>query len=237
MLEFVSRYWVSYLVGLLVAVGISAASMALSVAIGTVGAQARGSRHGVVRALVAGYVAVFRAVPPLLTLYFVYFGLPTWAAQADIPVLSEFLEPLNNRILAAVLAFALTSGAFTTEIIRSGIKSVGEDQIDAARSIGMSPAQIFRRIIAPQAFRIALPPLGSEYIYVLKGTSLASVIGVVELLRTAQLAAGATFQSLTAYSMAGVYYLIFVIALQMTLGKLEVRFPGERRSLSPSATR
>jgi His/Glu/Gln/Arg/opine family amino acid ABC transporter permease subunit len=229
MLDFISRYWFAYLLGLLVAIGISAAAMALSIVIGTFGARARDSRSRTIRALVGAYVAAFRAVPPLLTLYLVYFGLPTWAAQADVPLLSEFLEPLNNRILAAVLAFALTSGAFTTEIIRSGIKSVDNDQIEAARSIGMSSALLFRRVVAPQAFRIAFPPLGSEFIYVLKGTSLASVIGVVELMRTAQLAAGATFQSLTAYAMAGAYYLAFVIMLQVTLGKLEFRFPGQRR--------
>ncbi len=230
MLDFFSRYWFAYLLGLLLAVGISAAAMALSVVIGTVGARGRDSRSRIVRAPVAAYVAVFRAVPPLLTLYLVYFGLPMWAVQADVPLLSAFLEPLNNRILSAVVAFALTSGAFTTEIIRSGIKSVHNDQIEAARSIGMSSGLIFRRVIAPQAFRIAFPPLGSEFIYVLKGTSLASVIGVVELMRTAQLAAGATFQSLTAYGMAGAYYLAFVIMLQVTLGRLEERFPGERRS-------
>jgi ABC-type amino acid transport system permease subunit len=120
------------------------------------------------------------------------------------------------------VAFALTSGAFTTEIIRSGIKSVSGDQIEAARSIGMSSSMIFRRVIAPQAFRIAFPPLGSEFIYVLKGTSLASVIGVVELMRTAQLAAGATFQSLTAYGMAGLYYLLFVILLQLSIARGEL---------------
>jgi His/Glu/Gln/Arg/opine family amino acid ABC transporter permease subunit len=226
MLEFISRYWDSYLIGLVMACAISAAAMAASIMIGTVGAQARRSRYALVRWLASGYVAVFRAVPPLLTLYLVYFGLPTWAAQANVPVLSQFLEPLNNRIVAAIVAFALTSGAYSTEIIRSGIESVHSEQIDAAQSIGMTSSQTFRRVIAPQAFRVAFPPLGSEYIYVLKGTSLASVIGVVELMRTAQLAAGATFQSLLAYSLAGAYYLGFVLVLQLTLGRLEHRFPG-----------
>jgi His/Glu/Gln/Arg/opine family amino acid ABC transporter permease subunit len=237
MIEFIARYWSSYLLGLLVSIGISVAAMTISVTIGTLGARGRGSRFPLVRSAVAVYVAIFRAVPPLVTLFLVYFGLPIWAAKADVPILSELLEPLNNRILSAVLAFALTSGAFTTEIIRSGIKSVHEDQIEAARSMGMSSALIFRRVIAPQAFHIAFPPLGSEYIYVLKGTSLASVIGVVELMRTAQLAAGATFQSLTAYSLAGVYYLIFVVFLQVTLGKLELRFPGLTPSRSKAVSR
>lgn len=177
-----------------------------------------------------GYVAVFRALPPLLTLYFVFFGLPIWAAYAEIPLLSTFLESFNNRVAAAIVAFALTSSAFSTEIIRSGIESVPREQWDAAKSIGMPYGLALRRVIAPQAFRIAFPPLGSEYIYVLKGTSLASIIGVVELMRNAQIAAGATFQNLFAYSMAGAYYVGFVVVLQILLGHLEQRFPGSGAS-------
>lgn len=226
MIEFLARYWDSYLLGLVLAVGISLGSMCISVVIGTIGALGRRSSVPVLRAIASSYVATFRALPPLLTLYLVYFGLPTWAANADLPILSALIEPLNNRILAAVIAFALTSGAYSTEIIRSGLASVAEEHVEAAKSIGMSYAQAFRRVIAPQAFRIAFPPLGSEYIYVLKGTSLASVIGVVELLRTAQLAAGATYQNLLAYSMAGAYYIAFVVVLQLTLGYAEQKFPG-----------
>ncbi|MGE0004425.1 MAG: amino acid ABC transporter permease [Parvibaculaceae bacterium] len=238
MIDFFRLYCIAYLLGLLVAIGITVCAMAVSITIGTFAAQARDSRYLAVRTSVGAYVAAFRAVPPLLTLYFVYFGLPTWAANSDMPLLAEFLKPLDNRVISAVVAFALTSGAFTTEIIRSGIKSVGSDQVEAARSIGMSSGMIFRRVIAPQAFRIAFPPLGSEFIYVLKGTSLASVIGVVELMRTAQLAAGATFQSLTAYGLAGLYYLLFVALLQLSISRGEAFLSrGQRQSANASTGR
>lgn len=235
MIEFIGRYWHSYLVGLGVALYISVAAMAVSIVIGTLGALGRRSGSGYVRALASGYVAVFRAVPPLLALYIVYFGLPALASDLGTPFLSGLLMPLNNRIVAAVIAFCLVSGAYSTEIIRAGIASVPDEQWEAARSIGMSHALAFRRVVAPQAARIAFPPLGNEYISVLKGTSLASVIGVVELMRSAQLAAGATFQNLLAYSLAGVYYIAFVIVLQTVFNRLERRFPGTPRQIRTPA--
>lgn len=228
MLDFITRYWDSYLLGLAISIGISTGSICISLALGVLLAIGRRSKFLILRAVISGYVAVFRALPPLLTVYFVFFGLPIWATHARIPVLSSFLESLNNRVAASVVAFALTSSAFTTEIIRSAIESVPREQWDAAKSIGMPYGLALRRAIAPQAFRIAFPPLGSEYIYVLKGTSLASIIGVVELMRTAQIAAGATFQNLLAYSMAGAYYVAFVIVLQTLFGRLEERLPGAR---------
>ena len=226
MFTFFAQQWYPYLVGLGVGFMISVRSMAISIVLGTLGALGRRSGSGVVRAIAGAYVAVFRGIPPLLSLYIVYFGLPTWAADADFPIISAFFEPLGNRIFAAVVAFTLASGAYSTEIIRAGIESVHEEQFEAARSIGMSHALAFRRIIAPQAFRIAFPPLSNEYLAVLKATSLASVIGVVELMRTAQIAASLSFEYLVAYSMAGIYYIVFVITLQTVLDHLERRFPG-----------
>lgn len=228
-MDFIARYWVDYLVGLGVGVAISAVSMAMSIIIGTFTALGRRGSSAAVRLAAGAYVALFRAVPPLLMLYFVYFGLPVWAQQTEIPFVADLFEPLNNRIVAAMVAIALTSGAYSTEIIRAGIEAVSEEQVEAAKSIGMSGRMTFVRVVAPQAFRVAFPPLGNEYVYLLKGTSLVSVIGVVELMRTAQLAAGTTFQHLLAYSMAGAYYIAFVAFLQFTLGLLEKRFPGRQR--------
>lgn len=226
MLEFFAEHWYSYLIGLGLAFGISVISMAISIALGTLGALGRRSKSALTRTVAGAYAAVFRGFPPLLTLYLVYFGLPTWAANVDIPALSAFFEPLGNRVFAAVVAFTITSGAYSTEIIRAGIESVPEEQFETAQSIGMTYVLTFRRVIAPQAFRIAFPPLGNEYIAVLKATSLASVIGVVELMRTAQITASLSFEYLTAYCMAGIYYVAFVIVLQAVLHHCERKFPG-----------
>jgi len=221
MVQLISQYSGAYLAGFGIAVFISIVVIAFSILIGTFAAIGRTSRYSAVRMLTACYVAVFRGLPPLLTLYLIYFGLPSWAASADIPFLRWLLQPLDNRIAAAIAAFALTSGAYSTEIIRAAMASVKTEQTDAARSIGMTYGLAFRRIITPQAFRTAFPPLSNEDIAVVKVTSLASVIGVEELMRTAQLAGNLTFQYVVAYSMAGIYYVTFVIVLQSISHRME----------------
>lgn len=220
MLEFFLTYWDEYLVGLGVGLCISVISMFFAVILGTFGALGRASTTRW-RWLASGYVAVFRGAPPLLLLYLVYFGIPMYARQSGNELLISLCEPLSNRIIAAVVAFSLSSGAYATEFIRAAIGAVGNEQIEAGRSIGFSQRQIFFRIIAPQAGKVAFPALTNEFISCLKGTSLASVIGVVELLRSAQVAASATFQNLTAYTLAGVYYILLVLVLQWVLKRAE----------------
>jgi glutamine transport system permease protein len=173
--QLISQYTGAYLTGFALSLLISVIVIGFSILIGTFAAIGRTSRHRAFRMVTAFYVAVFRGLPPILTLYLVYFGLPSFAESADVPLLSWLLRPLDNRIVAAVVGFMLSSGAYSTEIIRAGIASVKKEQIDAARSIGMTYGLAFRRVIAPQAFRTAFPPLSNEYITVLKATSLASV--------------------------------------------------------------
>ncbi len=223
MLQFARDYLPLYFQGTLVAIAVTALSMLLSVAIGLAAALGRLSGSRAARSIVSAYVAFFRGIPPLVLLYVVYFGLPSWAEQMGIRPLAAFLAPLNNRVLSAVIAFGVNSGAYSTEIIRSAIASIPHEQMEAAQSLGMSYWLAMRRIIVPQSARVAFPPLGNEFIAVLKGTSLASVIGVTELMRDAQLVAAATFQNLMAYSLAGVYYVVLVIMLQGAVGWIEGR--------------
>ncbi len=224
MLQFARDYLPFYTIGAVVGMGLTLTSMLGSVAIGLVGALGRVSERPAVRTLASGYVAIFRGVPPLVLLYVVYFGLPSWAHDLGIRFLMDLLSPLNNRILAAVVAFALNSGAYSTEIIRASIQSIPPEQTEAARSLGMSYWLTMRRVIIPQSLRVAFAPLGNEFITVLKGTSLASVIGVTELMRDAQLAAAATFQNLVAYSLAAIFYVVMVIILQQMVSMVEKRF-------------
>ncbi|MDQ0392808.1 amino acid ABC transporter permease [Labrys monachus] len=214
MIDFVTSYTQLYVTGALVGLGLALLSFAGSLAIGLAAALGRISSRRWLRLLTGAYVALFRGVPPLVLLYIVYFGLPAWAHQTGDAALIALLSPLDNRLLAATVAFAINSGAYSTEIFRASILSVQADQMEAARSLGMSYALGMRRIVLPQALRIAVPPLSNELIIVLKGTSLASVIGVSELMRNAQTAASATFQNLIAYSYAAVFYVVFVIVLQ-----------------------
>ena len=224
MLEFARAYLPLYAEGAVVGVGLAALSMVLSIGLGLLAALGRTSGALLVRSIVSAYVALFRGVPPLVLLYLVYFGLPSWAQQLGTRPLVAFLAPLNNRILAAVVAFGFNSGAYSTEIIRSAIAAIPPEQMEAAQSLGMSYWLAMRRIIIPQSARVAFPPLGNEFIAVIKGTSLASVIGVTELMRHAQLVAAATFQNLAAYTLAAVFYVVLVIILQSGVSLVERRF-------------
>src|SRR5262249_12990210 len=123
MVQFVTEQWSSYLAGFAIATFISVVAMVASIVIGTFGALAKLSTRGGLRAISGAYTAIFRGLPPLLTLYLVYFGLPSWAASADVRLLSDLLEPLSNRIFAAIFAFTLVSGAYSTEIMRAAIQS------------------------------------------------------------------------------------------------------------------
>jgi His/Glu/Gln/Arg/opine family amino acid ABC transporter permease subunit len=223
MTQFIGSYWTAYLHGLCVALVVSIAAMALSVALGTFGALGRRSHNPFVRFVSSAYVGIFRGLPPLVALFIVYFGLPTWAQATHNSVVQSLMSPLDHRLIAAAIAFGITSGAYSTEIIRGSLAAVPAEQIESGRSIGMSRFLTFRRVIAPQALRIALGPLSNEYVSLLKGTSLASIIGVSELLREAQTAASTTFRELLAYSMAGVYYIVVVLLMQFLVNIAEKR--------------
>ncbi|CAH1664574.1 MULTISPECIES: amino acid ABC transporter permease [unclassified Chelatococcus] len=221
MLEFALKYFPLYFQGAFISVGLTILAMSGALVIGLVVALGRVSGNTAVRYASSAYVALFRGVPPLVMIYIVYFGLPAWAASSGVEWLRAAMHPLDNRVVSATLALSVISGAYAAEILRASIQAVPPEQREAARSIGMSHFLTLRRIILPQAFRIAFPPLGSEFIIILKGTSLVSVIGVSELMRTAQLAASSTFQSLTAYSFAAVFYIAMVILIQTVVYLLE----------------
>ncbi|WP_296744758.1 amino acid ABC transporter permease [Mesorhizobium sp.] len=223
MIEFAATYAGLYFRGLLLGLGLTVAAMAGAFLIGLFVALARLSQRRWLRAAGGAYVALFRGIPPLVLLYLVYFGLPAWAAQVGNPFLIALLGPLDNRLLAATLAFSVNAGAYTTEIIRASIQALPADQMEAAKSIGMTHGLAMRRIVLPQSLRIAFPPLCNEFIVILKGTSLASVIGVTELMRSAQMVAAATFLNLQAYVLAAVFYVVAVIVLQTLSSIVELK--------------
>lgn len=223
MIEFAIAYLPLYLKGALVGLGLTAAAMVGALAIGIVVALGRLSSNPILKYLTLAYVAVFRAVPPLVLLYIVYFGLPAWAMATDNAFLIGIFAPLDNRFIAATLALSVNAGAYVSEILRAAILALPADQMEAARSIGMTYPKAMRRIILPQAFRTAFPPLCNEFIIILKGTSLASVIGVTELMRNAQMIASSTFRNLDAYVLAACVYVVLVIILQFISVKIEAR--------------
>lgn len=140
-----------------------------------IAALANLSRFKIVRLLVKCYVELFRGTPLLVQIFMIYFALPMVIGQSI------------NPYVAAVTACSINSGAYVSEIFRAGIQSIDKGQMEAGRSLGLTWAQTMRYIVMPQAFKAIIPPLGNEFIAMMKDTSLVSVIGFEELTRRGQL--------------------------------------------------
>jgi polar amino acid transport system permease protein len=169
-----------------------------------------------VRGFVFFYTWIFRATPTLLQLLFIWDALPEMS--------HVFAEGWFTPFLAASIALSLNEAAYMAEIIRSGLLSVDPGQELAGRALGMSRRRILRRVIVPQAVRIVIPPMGNEFITLLKLTSLATVISVTELLTASQNFYSTNFSYQEAFSAAALYYLFIVSILMFFQSRLEKRF-------------
>lgn len=156
------------------------------------------------------YISIIRGTPLLVQLFLIFYALPELGVKID-------------PFPAAVIAFSLNVGGYAAEIIRSAISSIPKGQWEAAQTIGMKYPTTLRRIILPQASRVAVPPLSNTLISLVKDTSLASTILVTELLRTAQVAAAPTFEFFAMYGLAAAYYWVVCLALSYGQGRIEHR--------------
>ncbi|WP_315437160.1 amino acid ABC transporter permease, partial [uncultured Selenomonas sp.] len=159
------------LIGAGVTIQITVLSTAIGFVIGLIVGVARISNLRVLRMLAEVYVEFFRGTPLLVQIFLFYFALPVITGQRIDP------------FIAAISACGINSGAYVAEIFRAGIQSVDDGQMEAGRSLGMTWLQTMRYIIVPQAFKRVIPPLGNEFIAMLKDSSLVSVIGFEELTR------------------------------------------------------
>lgn len=157
------------------------------------------------------YTWVFRGIPLIVQLFIIYFGFS-----------SAFGIDFTAKT-AAIIGLSICGGAYIAEIIRAGIQSIDKGQMEAALSLGMTRNQSMWKIIIPQTYRRLIPPLGNEYISLMKDTALASTITVTELLRTAQVYAGSTYKSFELYLSAGVIYLFLTTIFTITLATVEKR--------------
>jgi octopine/nopaline transport system permease protein len=174
-------------------------------------AVARLSKSWVLSALARGYVYIFRSTPLLVQIFLIYYGsgqFRSFFEQIGLWVL------LREAWFCAILALTLNTTAYTSEIIRGGIESVSWGQIEAARSVGMSGLLLFHRIIFPVAIRQALPAYGNELILMVKATSLASTITIIELTGMAQKIISATYRPVEVFLIVGFIYLLinFIIS-------------------------
>ena len=190
--------------------------VAIGVSVGT--ARVYGPRP-LVR-LLEWYVSLFRGTPLVVQLYFWYFALPYLAIGSFRIVMS----PME----ASIIGFALCSGAYQSEYIRGGLLSIKRGQLRAAQALGMSPLTTITSVVLPQAFRRALPGCGNEIIYLIKYSSLASIITVNDLTGMGRSLAKSTFRNTEVFVVVGVYYLALVTVATLVLRMVEKRLelPG-----------
>jgi polar amino acid transport system permease protein len=196
--------------GLVNTVVLAVASQAVGIVIGVVIALMRRSPNPVARWFSWGYIWIFRGVPVLLQLL-VWFNLALVFDFITIPgLLHEKTNVLITAFVAALLAFGLNEGAYMAEIVRAGLNSVDPGQLEAAKAIGMTPAKTMRRVVLPQAMRVIIPPTGNNFINMLKGTSIASVIGFLELVHAANNISSRNLEIMETLLAAAAWYMIVV---------------------------
>ena len=206
----------SFADGALMTIAISLVSLSAGMAVGLVLAMLQEIRWAPCRIAVFAYLWLFRGTPVLFQLIFVFNVLPSFGI-----VLPGFV--------CAVLALGLNEGAYMAEIMRSGIHAVGRGQRQAARALGMTDWQVMRYVVLPQAMRIVVPPVGNQFIGMLKLSALVSVIAVNDLLLVANQTASANFRYLEALSAAGIYYLAMTTVLMIGQAVLERALRYRRR--------
>lgn len=205
------KYYPVYLSGLWGTLWISAVTVLFGALLGVLVALMRMSRFKLLRGISKAYIEVLRGTPILLQLYFFWIGLPK-------------LVPFElSDTQCIVAALAVNASAFISEIIRAGIGAVDKGQWEVARSIGLSESHVMTHVIFPQAVKNILPALCNEFISTVKGTSLASVFFVGELMTSFKTVQSATFLALQSLTIVGVIYFALNFVLSRLLGVLERR--------------
>lgn len=178
--------------------------------LGTIAGMIRLSK-GPLRLAAASYIDIIRGTPLLVQTFLIFYGLPSLISR-PIPAYT-----------AAILALSINSGAYVGEIVRSGIQSIDKGQWEASSSLGLSGAQTMGLIILPQAFRRILPPLGNEFIALLKDSSLVSIIALEELVRKGQIIIGRTFRPFEVWLAVAVIYFVMTFAVSRLVSVVEKR--------------
>lgn len=203
----IPQHFPLFLEGALLTLQISLLALVLSIPIGAFAGLCRVSRNRVVAFLSACYVEFFRGVPLLVLLIWIFF------------VLGRFLK--LGSYWSAIVGLAIFSGAFVAEIVRAGIEAVPKGQMEAARSSGMTYVQAMRLVILPQALRKVLPPLASQFIILIKDSSLVSVISVVDLTLVGKNLVATTFRSIEIWSFIALIYFAMTFGLSKIIAFFE----------------
>lgn len=215
--DLVIRSFPLLLMGAGVTIQITLLSVSFGLLIGMFVGIARLSKVWAIKALAAVYVDFIRGTPLLVQIFIIYFALPL--------VLGQRIDPF----IAAITACSVNSGAYVAEIFRAGIQSIDKGQMEAGRSLGMTWGQTMRFVILPQAFKRIIPPLGNEFIAMMKDSSLVSVIGFEELTRRGQMIIARTYGSFEIWLTVAFIYLIMTLTISRLVAYLERRYKIDDR--------
>ncbi|HHY45704.1 MAG TPA: amino acid ABC transporter permease [Firmicutes bacterium] len=215
-LDVVERSLPFLLAGAWMTLRLTSVAICLGVVIGTFVGMARISKSRVISAMAAVYVDFIRGTPLLVQIFLIHMGLPQLVGSPIPPDIS------------ALSALSINSGAYVAEIVRAGIQSIHRGQMEAARSLGLSYIQAMRYVILPQAFRRIIPPLGNEFIALLKDSSLVSVIAMEELVRKGQIVIGRTFRPFEIWIVVALIYLVLTLSISRLVAFTEKKLhvPG-----------
>lgn len=216
--------WTAIWPGIFYTIGATFSAFTIATLLGLVVGMGQLSTNVVLHNVARAYVEIVRGIPILVLIFVV--------ALIVVPDISKALGVPNSvpTFWRAVVALALIYGAYIAEIFRGGIQSVPKGQVEAGRSLGLSKRDVTRSIVLPQAMRAILPPLGNDFIAILKDTSLLSVIGVLELTRNARQFNASTFKIKAGFYTMAFIYLVLVLALSAFMRWFEKRMSPEREA-------
>jgi His/Glu/Gln/Arg/opine family amino acid ABC transporter permease subunit len=210
--------WVpQFLVAALQTLELTVASFAIAIVVGVAVALLRRWRIAPLQWLMVAFVEVGRGTPALVILFLIYFALPD-----QIPFLSL------DSFTAAVIGLGLQGGAILSEVFRAGIEALDRGQREASISLGLTPAQTMIDVLAPQAIRVVLPPVGNYAIGLLKDTSIASIIAAPDLMLRAKDLASSSFLPMQSYCLVAVFYFALSYPMSLMVARLELKLARHR---------
>lgn len=224
--------------GIGVTVFVALVAFAAASLLGLVVALGLQSRRGVVRQVARFYCEVIRGIPVLVLLFYIAFvGAP--ALLKGVDALAALVSPAGtpppfeardfSLLWRAILALTISYSAFIAEVFRAGFQSVARGQVDAARSLGMTPRQVFRHVTFPLALRTILPALGNDFVAMVKDSALVSVLGVGDITQMAKVFASGSFTFFETYNVVALVYLVMTLALSLALRALERHLRAHER--------
>lgn len=230
--QFIWETFLTLLAGVPVTLQLTAVSVIVGIILALVLAVLRLSQFRLARWFVAGYVFAFRGSPMLVQIFLIYYGLGQFrSTMQELHLWYWFRDPY----FCVLLALSLNTAAYGCEIIRGGLQSVSAQQVEAGRACGMSGLLLFRRITLPIAVRNVVPVYGNEIILMVKGTSLASTVTIMEVTGIAAKLIAETYRAFEVFAAAGAIYLLINFVLMRLIAVIErVLSPHLRRSPAPS---